>query len=455
MSKEKRKILIVDDDMSHRLMIKANMLDKDYEIFEAEDGEEAISNVENNFFDLIIMDIKMKKVDGIIALKKIKEISPSIPVMIMTAFSSVQTAVEALKLGASEYFVKPLDMEGVFKSVAKTFDYLELNKENKTLKEQINRNFEISSIIGQSEEMKSIFEVLALTAPSDATILILGESGTGKELIANAVHENSNRNDKPFVKINCAALSENLLESELFGHEKGAFTGAVAKREGRFEIANGGTLFLDEIGDMTLATQAKILRVLQEGEFERVGGDKTLKVNDRIIAATNKNLELESREGTFREDLYFRLSVVPITIPALRTRKSDIPLLAEFFLKKYAQKNNRLISGFTPEALDKLMRYNWPGNVRELENVIERTVIMSYEQLISADALPNLQSENNLKENPQEEKLRPGRSIKDVEKELIINTLEQENGNITKAAMLLGISRRTLHNKINEYKIKL
>jgi len=455
MSKEKRKILIVDDDMSHRLMIKANMLDKDYEIFEAEDGEEAISNVENNFFDLIIMDIKMKKVDGIIALKKIKEISPSIPVMIMTAFSSVQTAVEALKLGASEYFVKPLDMEGVFKSVAKTFDYLELNKENKTLKEQINRNFEISSIIGQSEEMKSIFEVLALTAPSDATILILGESGTGKELIANAVHENSNRNDKPFVKINCAALSENLLESELFGHEKGAFTGAVAKREGRFEIANGGTLFLDEIGDMTLATQAKILRVLQEGEFERVGGDKTLKVNDRIIAATNKNLELESREGTFREDLYFRLSVVPITIPALRTRKSDIPLLAEFFLKKYAQKNNRLISGFTPEALDKLMRYNWPGNVRELENVIERTVIMSYEQLISADALPNLQSENNLKENPQEEELRPGRSIKDVEKELIINTLEQENGNITKAAMLLGISRRTLHNKINEYKIKL
>ncbi len=303
--------------------------------------------------------------------------------------------------------------------------------------------------------MKSIFEVLALTAPSDATILILGESGTGKELIANAIHENSNRNDKPFVKINCAALSENLLESELFGHEKGAFTGAVAKREGRFEIANGGTLFLDEIGDMTLATQAKILRVLQEGEFERVGGDKTLKVNDRIIAATNKNLELESREGTFREDLYFRLSVVPITIPALRTRKSDIPLLAEFFLKKYAQKNNRLISGFTPEALDKLMRYNWPGNVRELENVIERTVIMSYEQLISADALPNLQSENNLKENPQEEKLRPGRSIKDVEKELIINTLEQENGNITKAAMLLGISRRTLHNKINEYKIKL
>ncbi len=455
MSKEKRKILIVDDDMSHRLMIKANMLDKDYEIFEAEDGEEAISNVENNFFDLIIMDIKMKKVDGIIALKKIKEISPSIPVMIMTAFSSVQTAVEALKLGASEYFVKPLDMEGVFKSVAKTFDYLELNKENKTLKEQINRNFEISSIIGQSEEMKSIFEVLALTAPSDATILILGESGTGKELIANAIHENSNRNDKPFVKINCAALSENLLESELFGHEKGAFTGAVAKREGRFEIANGGTLFLDEIGDMTLATQAKILRVLQEGEFERVGGDKTLKVNVRIIAATNKNLELESREGTFREDLYFRLSVVPITIPALRTRKSDIPLLAEFFLKKYAQKNNRLISGFAPEALDKLMRYNWPGNVRELENVIERTVIMSYEQLISADALPNLQSENNLKENPQEEKLRPGRSIKDVEKELIINTLEQENGNITKAAMLLGISRRTLHNKINEYKIKL
>ncbi|VAX25556.1 Response regulator of zinc sigma-54-dependent two-component system [hydrothermal vent metagenome] len=455
MIKQKKKILIVDDDTSHRLMIKANMLDKEYDVREAEDGEDAIALVEKDFFDLIIMDIKMKKVDGITALKKIKEISPSIPVMIMTAYSSVQTAVDALKLGAAEYFVKPLDMEAVCHSVEKTFDYLELQKENKTLKEQLNRDFEISSIIGKSKAMKAVFEVISLSAPSDATILILGESGTGKELIANAIHQNSFRKEKPFVKINCAALPENLLESELFGHEKGAFTGAVTKREGRFELANEGTLFLDEIGDMTLATQAKILRVLQEGEFERVGGDKTIKADVRIIAATNKDLEKEVEEGNFRKDLFFRLSVVPITLPPLRKRKQDIPLLAEFFLKKYAEKNNRLIRGFTPAALDKLMRYDWPGNVRELENMMERTVIMSFDQLIRPETLPDLLNSAESNSNQQETELQPGRSIKDVEKELIIKTLESTDNNITRAAELLGISRRTLHNKINEYKIDL
>ncbi|NOX66537.1 MAG: sigma-54-dependent Fis family transcriptional regulator [Chlorobi bacterium] len=454
MIKQKKKILIVDDDTSHRLMIKANMLDKEYDVREAEDGEDAIALVEKDFFDLIIMDIKMKKIDGITALKKIKEISPSIPVMIMTAYSSVQTAVDALKLGAAEYFVKPLDMEAVCHSVEKTFDYLELQKENKTLKEQLNRDFEISSIIGKSKAMKSVFEVISLSAPSDATILILGESGTGKELIANAVHQNSFRKENPFVKINCAALPENLLESELFGHEKGAFTGAVTKREGRFELANKGTLFLDEIGDMTLSTQAKILRVLQEGEFERVGGDKTIKVDVRIIAATNKELEKEVEEGNFRKDLFFRLSVVPITLPPLRKRKQDIPLLAEFFLKKYAKKNNRLIRGFTPAALDKLMRYDWPGNVRELENALERTVIMSYDQLIRPETLPDFLNSAEGNSNKQEAKLQPGHSIKDVEKQLIIKTLESTDNNITRAAELLGISRRTLHNKINEYNIE-
>ncbi len=455
MNNKKKRILIVDDDTAHRLMIKANMLEKDYDIFEAEDGGEAIELVEKDFFDLIIMDIKMKKVDGITALKKIKEISPSIPIMIMTAYSSVQTAVEALKLGATEYFVKPLDMETVCHSVEKTFNYLMLQKENKTLKEQLNRNFEISSIIGKSKAMLRLFETLALSAPSDATILILGESGTGKELIANAVYQNSNRKEKPFIKINCAALPENLLESELFGHEKGAFTGAVTKREGRFELANGGTLFLDEIGDMTLATQAKVLRVLQEGEFERLGGEKTVKVDVRIIAATNKYLEKEVEEGNFRKDLFFRLSVVPITLPALRERKQDITLLAEFFLKKYAEKNSRIIKGFTPAALDKLMRYDWPGNVRELENVIERTVIMSFDQLIKPETLPDFANATTAPVIEREPVLQSGRSIKDVEKELILKTLESTDNNITRAAELLGISRRTLHNKINEYKIEM
>ena len=455
MNNKKKKILIVDDDMAHRLMIKANMLDKNYEITQAEDGSEAIENVKKDFFDLIIMDIKMKTVDGITALKEIKEISPSIPIMIMTAYSSVQTAVEALKLGATEYFVKPLDMEVVCRSVAKTFDYLELQKENKTLKNRLNTEFKISSIIGKSKPMKDVFEVIALSAPSDATILILGESGTGKELIANAIHQNSERKDNLFVKINCAALPENLLESELFGHEKGAFTGAITKREGRFELANGGTLFLDEIGDMTLSTQAKILRVLQEGEFERVGGDKTIKVDVRIIAATNKYLKQEVEKNNFRNDLYFRLSVVPITLPPLRKRKQDIPLLAEFFLKKYTKKNKRIIKGFAPAALDKLMRYHWPGNVRELENVIERTVIMSFDQLISAETLPDLPNSTDSHINEQDAELQPGRSIKDVEKELIIKTLESTDKNITYAAELLGISRRTLHNKIHEYNIEL
>lgn len=454
MVKQKKKILIVDDDASHRLMIKANMLDKEYDVREAEDGEDAITLVEKEFFDLILMDIKMKKIDGITALKKIKEISPSIPVMIMTAYSSVQTAVDALKLGATEYFVKPLDMEAVCHSVEKTFDYLELQKENKTLKEQLNREFEISSIIGQSKAMKAVFEVISLSAPSDATILILGESGTGKELIASAIYQNSFRKEKPFIKINCAALPENLLESELFGHEKGAFTGAVTKREGRFELANEGTLFLDEIGDMTLATQAKILRVLQEGEFERVGGDRTIKVDVRIIAATNKDLEKEVEKGNFRKDLFFRLSVVPITLPPLRKRRQDIPLLAEFFLKKYAKKNKRLIRGFTPAALDKLMRYDWPGNVRELENTLERTVIMSFDQLIKPETLPDFLNSAEINDN-KDTALHPGRSIKDVEKELIIKTLESTDNNITRAAELLGISRRTLHNKINEYNIDL
>ncbi|MHB1687878.1 MAG: sigma-54-dependent transcriptional regulator [Ignavibacteriaceae bacterium] len=452
---KREKILIVDDDQSHRLMLKINMNDKEYEVFEAEDGAEAIELVKKDFFDLIIMDIKMKNIDGISALKQIKDLSPSIPIMIMTAHSSVKTAVEALKLGATEYFVKPLDMDAVCNSVEKTFDYLQLQTENKVLKERLNKDFEISSIIGKSKSMRDLFEVIALSAPSDATILILGESGTGKELIANAIHQNSYRKDKQFVKINCAALPENLLESELFGHEKGAFTGAVAKRQGRFELADSGTLFLDEIGDMTLSTQAKILRVLQEGEFERVGGNKTLKVDVRIIAATNKNLEVEVKEGNFRKDLFFRLSVVPIILPPLRERKVDIPILAEHFLKRYAEKNNRLIRGFTPEAIDKLMRYDWPGNVRELENVIERTVIMSKEDLITYEALPISLKSSSDSLGEQAAEVFVGRSIRIVEKELIIKTLEKTGKNITRAAELLGISRRTLHNKINEYNIEV
>jgi two-component system, NtrC family, response regulator HydG len=454
MDKRKR-ILIVDDDQSHRLMLKATLNEKNYAVFEVEDGADAIKLVEQEFYDLILLDLKMKNVDGITALKKIKNISPAIPVIIMTAFSSVHSAVEALKLGASDYLVKPLDMDVVCHTISKTLDYLHLVSENELLRERIGQDFDISSIVGKSKKMREVFEIIALSAPSDATILILGESGTGKELIANAIHQNSNRKDKPFIKVNCAALPENLLESELFGHEKGAFTGAVNRRQGRFELADGGTLFLDEIGDMTISTQAKILRVLQEGEFERVGGEKTIGVNVRVIAATNKDLELEVEDGNFRKDLFYRLSVVPIMVPPLRERKDDIPLLAEYFLKKYADKNNRLIRGFTPDTIDLLMRYGWSGNIRELENVIERAVIMASAEFITPDALPISLKTFVTDSDEQAAEVFAGRPIKEVEKELIIKTLGKTDNNITRAAELLGISRRTLHNKIKEYNIEM
>ncbi len=450
----KKKILIVDDDAGHRLMLKATLSGEGYEIFEADDGDKAIRMVEEQFFDLIMLDLKMKKVDGIEALQRIKQISPAIPVLIMTAYASVKTAVEGLKLGAFDYMVKPLDMDEVKLTIEKTLNYQQMKIENKVLKERLDLEFDFSSIVGKSKKMRNVFEVLAMAAPSDATILILGESGTGKEIIANAIHQNSLRKDKAFIKVNCAALSENLLESELFGHEKGAFTGAVARRLGRFEQAHGGTLFLDEIGDMTLATQAKILRVLQEGEFERLGGEKTVQVDVRIIAATNKDLDAEVSADRFRKDLFFRLSVVPITLPPLRERKEDIPPLAEHFLIKYAEKNHRLLRGFAPAALDLLMRYDWPGNVRELENVIERAVIMSREKMITPEALPaGLKSLAQDRHDSLTDAF-VGRSIKDVEKELIIKTLEQTGHNITHAAELLGLTRRGLQYKLKELGIK-
>ncbi len=454
MDKEAKKILIVDDDAGHRIMIKVTLLERGYEIFEASDGSEAVAMVEKRFFDLIMLDLKMKNMDGVEALKRIKKISPAIPVLIMTAYASVQTAIEALKLGAIDYLMKPLDIEKVIQTIDKVLNSQTLKIDDKIFKERVDREFDFSSIIGKSKKMRDIFETIALTAPSDATILILGESGSGKELVAEAIHKNSLRKDKPFIKVNCAALAENLLESELFGHEKGAFTGAHSKREGRFEQANNGTLFLDEIGDMSVSTQAKILRALQEGEFERLGGNKTIKVNVRIIAATNKNLEEEVEKGRFRKDLFFRLSVVPIDLPPLRERREDLPLLADYFLKKYAKKNNRLIKGFVPSAIDMLLRYQWPGNVRELENVIERAVIISREDMITPDALPNALKNNADGEVDDAFDNLAGRLIKDVEKELIIKTLEQTNHNITQAAKLLGITRRGLQYKLKELQIK-
>jgi two-component system response regulator HydG len=399
------------------------------------------------------MDIRMAGLSGIEALKEIKHLSPGIPVIIVTAYASVDTAVEALKAGAYDYITKPLDIDELKLLMEKALQFHHLEQENLLLKERLNDRFDFSKIIGRSHSMQKVFDTIGLVAPSEATVLITGESGTGKELIANAIHQNSPRKDRPFIKINCATLPSNLIESELFGHEKGAFTGAVARKKGRFLLAHNSSIFLDEIAEMAPVTQAKILRVLQEREFESVGGTHTTKVDTRLMAATNKNLEEEIRSGRFREDLYYRLNVVRVDVPPLRDRQDDIPLLADFFLKSYAEKNRKLLKGFTPRAVDLMMRHEWPGNVRELENVVERAVIMARGEMITPMDFPEILKELDDELKSTSLNLGPGRSLKEVEKEMILRTLEETGGNRTHAANILGISRRTLQMKLKEYGI--
>ncbi len=451
----KPKILVVDDEASHRKMIEAVLSDEGYEIKQADDGQSAIDAVKKEFYDLILMDIRMHAVGGIEALKQIKEISPAIPIIIMTAYASVDTAVNSLKSGAYDYLTKPLDIDELKILVQKTLRYHQLEKENIYLRERLNDRFDFSNIIGRSPAMEKLFETTALVAPSEATVLIFGESGTGKELIANAIHQNSPRKERPFIKVNCAALPETLLESELFGHEKGSFTGAIARKQGRFQLAHKSSIFLDEVAEMAPTTQAKILRVLQEREFEPLGSTQTIKVDTRVIAATNKNLEAEIKKGRFREDLYYRLNVVSLEVPPIRERREDISLLADFFLKQYAEKNKRVLKGFTPRAMDLLMRYDWPGNVRELENVVERAVIMARGEMITPAEFPDMLQELDPEVKATYVNLSPGRTLKDVEKDMIIRTLEETAGNRTHAAKILGISRRTLQLKLKEYGINM
>ncbi len=447
----KTKILVVDDEPSHRQMLEAVLTADGYEVQQANDGQEAINSVEERFYDLILMDVRMSRVSGIEALKKIKELSPGIPVIIMTAYASVSTAVDALKSGAYDYLTKPLDIEELKILVSKALRQRQLEQENVYLRERLGDRFDFSNIIGRSSAMRDLFETVALVAPTEATVLIVGESGTGKELIANAIHQNSPRTDRPFIKVNCAALPETLLESELFGHEKGAFTGALARKQGRFQLAHRGSIFLDEIGEMSPTTQTKILRVLQEREFEPLGSTQTVKVDTRVVTATNKNLKEEIQEGRFREDLYYRLNVVALEVPPLRERREDISLLTDFFLKQYAEKNRRLIKGFTPRAMDLLMRHGWPGNVRELENVVERAVIMARGDVISQTELPDTLRELEAETEKATVDLTPGRSLKEMEREMILRTLEDTGGNRTRSAEILGISRRTLQLKLKDY----
>jgi two-component system response regulator HydG len=449
----KANILVVDDDASHRTMLAAVLSAEGYQVQEADDGDTACAAVKKHIFDLVLMDLRMKRMDGDTAQKKMAAISPATPVIIMTAYGSVRSAVEALKAGAQNYLTKPIDVDELKILVVKTLDHRRLETENINLKERLDAQFDFGNIIGRSPSMRELFETLALVAPSAATVLIQGESGTGKELVANAIHHNSPRKDHPFVKVNCAALPETLLENELFGHEKGAFTGATGPKKGRFQMADRGTLFLDEIAEMAPATQAKILRVLQEREFEPVGGTRTIHVDTRIISATNRNLEVEIAAGRFREDLYYRLNVVMIKVPPLRNRPADIPLLADYFLDRYAKKNQRSLKGIHPRAMDMLLQHAWPGNVRELENVIERGVIMARGDRVGPDHLPGALQGQDSNKPAHAPVLASGRSLKEVEKEMILKTLEDMGGNRTHTSAMLGISRRTLQLKLKEYGI--
>ena len=447
------RILVVDDDAPHRKMLKAVLSTEGYQVHEADDGDTACRAVEKMIFDIVLMDLRMKRMHGDVAQKKMVKISPGTPVVIMTAFGSVRSAVKALKAGAHDYITKPIDVDELKILVLKTLHHRRLEEENLNLKERLDARFDFGDIIGRSPSMRELFETLSLVAPSEATILIQGESGTGKELVANAIHHNSLRKDGPFVKVNCAALPETLLENELFGHEKGAFTGATGPKKGRFQLADRGTLLLDEIAEMAPATQAKILRVLQEGEFEPVGGTRTVRVDTRIISATNRTLEDEIAAGRFREDLYYRLNVVMIKVPPLRNRSADIPLLADYFLERYAEKNHRSLKGFLPRSMDLLLRHAWPGNVRELENVIERAVIMARGDRVGPEHFPSMLQVQDADESPREPVLASGRSLKEVEREMILKTLEDMGGNRTRTAETLGISRRTLQLKLKAYGI--
>ncbi|SHK00476.1 two-component system, NtrC family, response regulator HydG [Malonomonas rubra DSM 5091] len=451
MSQAMKTLLLVDDDNAHRTMLKAHLGSEGYEIIEADDGDVAVHLARERHIDLVLLDLKMQRMDGLEALAEIRKHKPELPVIIITAFSSVENAVEAMKQGAFDYVTKPVDSDALSMTVKRALDFTSLQQENSSLKQRLGEKFDLGNLIGSSQPMQELAETLALVAPADATVLITGESGTGKELVAGAVHHNSQRKDAPFIKVNCAALHENLLESELFGHEKGAFTGAAEQRKGRFELADKGTLFLDEIGDMSLTTQAKILRVLQEGEFERLGGAKTIKVDVRLLAATHKNLEQMVEEGLFRQDLFFRLSVVPLHLPPLRKRPMDIPALAEHFLKRYCDKNRKDIRSFSSEAMEALLAYAWPGNIRELENAIERAVILCLEEQISLHHLPVQVRQSYADNSERPFAIRPGLTLKEMEKELILSTLRQTDNNRTRAAEILAITRQTLQNKLKEY----
>ncbi len=449
-------VLVVDDDSAHRLMLKTLLEEWNYRIAEAEDGQKALDFIHQSAVDLVLMDMRMPNMDGIEATSAINQYNPAIPIIIMTAYSSIPSAVEALKSGAYDYLTKPLDFDAMRLVMGRALEHTQLQQENEGLRQQLAR-LQVPAMIGRSPAMQQVLETIALVAPAEATVLITGESGTGKGLVARAIHANSPRRDKPLVEVNCAAIPATLVESELFGHEKGAFTGANRQRRGRFAQADGGTLFLDEIGELDPSVQAKLLRVLQDGNIQRVGSDGALPVNVRVLAATNRNLQEMIAEGGFREDLYYRLNVMTIEAPPLRERIEDIPLLAQHFWEGFAEKNRKTVKGIVPQAMDLLLKYHWPGNVRELENVMERAVILLRGEYISEKELPlslqRLSQERDETEATTEvvKFSQTDLTLADMEKQLILQALQETGGNKSETARRLGITRRTLQLKLKKY----
>jgi DNA-binding NtrC family response regulator len=453
---QKQTILVIDDEASQRIILTGYLKQKGYNVLEASSGLKGIEEANKNIVDIVLTDYKMPDKNGLEVLQEMKKSNPETSVVIITAFGTIEDAVKAMKEGAYDYLTKPIILDELDLLIKRIIERQQLVSENKFLKEQLSDKYKLSSIISVSKKMGEVFSIASRVADSKATVLISGESGTGKELLSKAIHFASPRKDKPFVAVNCAALNENLLESELFGHERGAFTGADKQRIGRFETADGGTLFLDEIGDLPQSTQVKLLRVLQEQKFERVGSSKTISVDVRVIAATNKNLQQLISEGKFRDDLYYRLNVVSIQIPPLRERKEDIKPLIEFYTQKFAGETGKKKVGFSKEAVDALLKYDYPGNVRELENIVQRAIVLSRGELISSDEIitdvstgvsetAEVEGLSNIDLNGQVERL---------EKKLVMQALEKSGGNQSQAAKSLGISERNLRYRLKKWGLK-
>ena len=450
----KGKVIVIDDEVNAATALETLLREDGYEVSCAHDARAGLALLEKIDADVVLTDLRMPGMDGLELLQRIKEIRPEVMVLLMTAYGTVKTAVRAMRLGAEDYLGKPIDVEELEIVLERVLEKKRLLEETQVLRDRVGKKYRFDSLVGESPEILGAVKAVQQVASSTASVLLLGESGTGKELFAQAIHQNSPRRIKPFIKVACAALPETLLESELFGHERGSFTGALYTRAGRFEAADGGTLFLDEIGDISPTVQVKLLRFLEQREFERVGGNRTFRVDVRVVVATHRDLAKKVEEGTFREDLYYRLNVVEIHVPALRERTGDLPLLANHFLQKFAAANGKDVRGFDDEVLTMLLRHSWPGNVRELENAMERAVVMTNEPTLTAAQFPTLRRAAVLADGAPggaAEISIPGSSLEDIEREAILRTLEAVGGSTSRASEILQISPRKIQYKVKEY----